>query len=116
MIRNLTAAVIVAVLALTACGGGQAPAAPRVVQKTFKFLPARLEVAAGSKVTWTNRDPVDHTVTSGVAGTASGAFDQPLGKTATAVVSFDEPGAFPYFCSIHHSMRGEIVVTERRQR
>jgi plastocyanin len=101
-------------LALPACGsdgGAEAPArTAQVVQQTFKFIPARIEVAPGSMVTWTNRDTVDHTVTAGSPGNPSGEFDQPLGRTATVVLAFDDPGTFPYFCSIHASMRGQIVV------
>ena len=108
----LTAALIA--LALPACGGdGGTDARPRtaqVVQKTFKFIPSRIEVAPGSTVTWTNQDTVDHTVTAGTPGHPSGDFDRPLGKTATALLTLGEAGTYPYFCSIHTSMRGEIVV------
>ena len=102
-------------MALPAYRGGEAteagPRTAQVVQKTFKFIPARIEVASGSTVTWTNRDAVDHTVTAGSPGHPSSGFDHPLGKTATVVVTFDRAGTFPYFCSIHTSMRGQIVVT-----
>jgi plastocyanin len=112
-LRPIAAAVLIG-LVLPACGGGGAtegaPRVAQVVQKTFKFVPARIHVAAGATVTWTNRDMVDHTVTAGSPGHPSGAFDRPLGKTGTAVVTFDRPGVFAYFCSIHTSMRGEIDV------
>jgi plastocyanin len=109
----LSAAALIA-LALPACGGdGGAEGRPRtaqVVQKTFKFIPARIVVAPGSTVTWTNRDTVDHTVTAGSPGHPSGDFDRPLGKSATAVLTLDQAGTFPYFCSIHTSMKGQVVV------
>jgi plastocyanin len=108
---TLAAGLLIVVLPV-ACG--REPAAPdaaTVVQQTFKFTPASVQVAAGSKVTWVNRDTVDHTITSGVPGSQSNVFDRPLGKKAEVVIGFPKPGTFAYFCTIHNSMRGEIVVT-----
>jgi plastocyanin len=38
----------------------------------MKFVPERLEVAAGDRITWTNRDFVPHSVTGKAAGIESG--------------------------------------------
>ncbi len=118
----IIAAGLASMATLAACGSDQ-PAPPAgspstahgqhgstVTQRTFQFLPPSLSVEAGTEVTWVNEDTVDHTVTSGTPAIESGDFDEPLGKEATVVVPFEESGTFAYFCSIHPSMTGEIVV------
>jgi plastocyanin len=92
-----------------------------VVMKLVAFTPDQLEVAAGTTVTWTNRDAGAHTVTSGtvVQGGAGvtqepdGTFDSDdIPKGETFEQTFDEPGTYPYFCALHPAtMRGEIRVT-----
>ena len=77
----------------------------------FKFRPERLDVTAGTRVTWTNQDEITHTVTSGVPGKPSKAFDVQLaGKGVTGNVEFPTPGVYPFFCERHPAMRGEIHV------
>ena len=77
--------------------------------KVFQFRPQASDVAVGSVVTWVNRDEIEHTVTSGMPG--AGRFDAALaGKGTTATVRFTEPGVYPYFCSRHQAMRGEVRV------
>jgi plastocyanin len=93
-----------------------APAVPAgsqqgVAIQLFQFKPAQVEVRARSKVTWANQDDIGHTVTSGTPEQRDGRFDLPLdGKGSTAVVQLNEPGTYPYFCSRHQAMRGEIRV------
>jgi plastocyanin len=87
------------------------PAAPSVSIRLFQFRPAQVEIAAGTKVTWTNEDDTVHTVTSGTPDTPAGSFSRRLdGKGATASVEFSRPGIYPYFCERHRAMRGEIRV------
>jgi plastocyanin len=75
------------------------------------FAPPSIEVGVGDTVTWTNRDAVGHTVTSGTPGDPDGAFDEPLdAEGGTVAVTFDEPGTYVYFCDLHHNMTGEVVV------
>lgn len=72
----------------------------------FAFSPATLTIHVGDTVTWTNSDPVVHTVTS-----ATGAFDS--GDIATDVsysVTFTDPGTYEYLCTPHPDMTGMIVV------
>lgn len=71
------------------------------------FKPTVVHVARGETVTWTNEDPVDHTVT-GVNG-SFGTY-APLAKGMTAKQRFDEPGTYPYFCVLHPGMAGAVVV------
>jgi plastocyanin len=79
--------------------------------RVFLFRPGKLEVKAGSAVTWVNDDEIRHTVTSGVPETPDGKFDEALaGKGARATVKFDRPGVYRYYCSRHQAMRGEVRV------
>jgi plastocyanin len=88
-------------------GGAVASAAIRV----FQFQPGALAVRAGTRVTWTNEDDITHTVTSGLPGSPDGRFDVRLsGKGTSGGASFSEPGVYPYFCTRHQSMRGEVLV------
>ncbi len=63
-----------------------------------------IQVAKGTTVTWTNQDPVPHTVT--FSGFGSGSLD----TGGTYSHTFSDAGMFPYHCSIHPSMNGAVVV------
>lgn len=83
-----------------------------VLVQGFRFQPERLEVAAGSTVSWTNEDDIAHTATAGTPEAPSGEFDVELdGVGATGTHTFDEAGTYAYFCEVHNSMLGEIVVS-----
>lgn len=73
----------------------------------FAFGPLDLEVAAGATITWTNRDDVAHSVVTRDGVLASSDLDP--GGTYAVVVT--EPATIEYYCGIHPSMRGTIVVT-----
>jgi plastocyanin len=88
--------------------------------KLVAFAPDRLEVKVGATVTWQQRDPGAHTVTSGtVEQGGAGVTAEPdelfdsgsLSTDDSFEHTFDEPGTYPYFCSLHPAtMRGEIRV------
>lgn len=76
----------------------------------YAFSPATLTVKQGTKVTWTNKDSVNHTVTSD-AGPDS--FDSGfLSQDQSFSFTFTKAGTYTYFCSAHPYMRGTVVVTE----
>jgi plastocyanin len=66
-----------------------------------------LRVQPGDEVTWTNDDASAHTVTG--AGLSFGAYDEIAGGGSVSY-SFADAGVFPYFCVLHPSMVGAIVV------
>ena len=72
----------------------------------FSFGPVLLTVALGTKVTWTNRDDIPHTVVADDKTFKSKALD----TDETFSYTFDKPGTYPYFCSIHPHMTGKVVV------
>ena len=85
------------------------PAAPgQIVIDNFAFAPAMLTVAAGTAVTWINRDEEPHTVMSADQQTS---FKSPaLDTNDKFTFTFAKPGTYKYFCSIHPHMVGTIVV------
>jgi plastocyanin len=84
---------------------------PTITIQTFQFKPAKLEVKAGTQVTWINQDDIRHTVTSGVPEKKDGRFDAPLmGKGKSFSFTFAQPGTYSYFCERHEHMRGEVQV------
>ena len=72
----------------------------------MKFVPERLEVAAGDRITWTNRDFVPHSVTAKAAGIESG--DLAEGKSWSTVAK--KPGEIAYICRLHPVMHATVVV------
>jgi Icc protein len=82
-------------------GGG------RITISNFAFGPKVLTVSAGSDVTWSNQDDTAHRIQS-----ANNAFapSKVLDTKAAYTVKFSKPGEYPYFCSIHPTMTGKVVV------
>ena len=127
MKKTLIAALAL-VSVLPSCGGSaDAPDAQTkaVTVQHVAFDPPVLEVAVGTEVTWTNRDAeVVHTATSGIPGDKGvpgldnatppkpdGVFDGEMdGDGASFSFTFEEAGTYEYFCRVHQSMTGEIVV------
>lgn len=99
-------------LALAGFAAGALAANPMTADiKTFQFQPKVIEVPAGTTVTWTNQDNIDHTITSGTPAAPDGAFaSAPFGKGKTFTATFDKPGEYAYFCSKHKSMHGTVKV------
>ena len=120
----LAALTSVLVLVVAACADAASPVKPGaraadtsvstgapVAIQTFQVQPSPLEVAAGTTVTWSNRDDILHTVTAGAPGAVDGRFDGPLDGTGTTYTfTFAEPGTYAYFCARHEAMRGEVRV------
>ena len=78
----------------------------QVTIKSFAFGPAVLTVPAGTTVTWVNEDVEPHTVVSNDKKFQSEALD--TGDRFS--VTFDKPGSYGYFCSLHPHMTGKIIV------
>jgi plastocyanin len=104
-------------LALAVVATGGEPRTDGTVDiRSFGFRKPTLEVPVGTRVTWTNRDGVEHTVTSGSAGSSDEKFTGMLrGAGATFSYTFMQAGTYPYFCDRHHFMRGEIRVTPLKE-
>lgn len=82
-----------------------------VVVEALRFRPASLTVAVGTHVVWDNEDAIGHRVTAGTPDAPAETFDLVLSDSgARAAITFAEAGTYAYFCRIHSSMVGEIVV------
>ena len=76
------------------------------VVQDFMFRPARLEIAAGTTVVWTNGGQVIHTVSA-----EDGSFDSgPIEVGQPRGITFSRPGTYSFHCTPHPFMRGEVVV------
>ena len=76
--------------------------------KGVAFVPSRSEVAAGTTITWTNNDPVTHTVTADDGSWDSGPIEP--GKTWSR--TFTEAGEVAVHCTPHPFMKAVIVVRQ----
>ena len=72
----------------------------------FSFAPMEMTIPAGTQVTWVNKDDVPHTVISVDHQFKSKALDTDEKFSFT----FEKPGTYEYFCSVHPKMTGKIVV------
>jgi plastocyanin len=111
MRRAVIAGLAAAPLVALTWWGGLMAAPANVEVRLFQFRPGRVEVSAPGAVTWVNEDEIRHTVTSGAPDARDARFDETLaGKGARVSVTFADPGVYPYFCSRHQAMRGEVRV------
>ncbi len=74
----------------------------------FAFVPAEIVVAPGDRVVWTNRDDIPHTVMDATQPAATRSA--PLDTGDSYARTFDRPGIYRYFCSLHPHMQGTVVV------
>ncbi len=105
--RRLPAAVSVLAL-LVGCPAWSAapPQAERIAIKDFMFVPMQLTTHVGAAVTLVNQDDEPHTIVSDTGVFRSGALDTGMTYTFT----FDKPGTYRVFCSIHPQMTATIIV------
>ena len=111
MRRAFSVALLAASLLGTAAGcGGSADSAPVATTevtmvKSYRFEPSRIEVDAGSSVTWTNDDNFTHTVQ------VDGQEDHKVERGDSVSIAFDKPGTYTYVCTLHsRDMDGEVIV------
>jgi plastocyanin len=72
----------------------------------FTFSPNTLAVPLNSPVTWVNRDDIPHVIASNDGVFKSKALDTDQKFSYT----FTKAGTYPYYCSVHPTMVGKIVV------
>jgi plastocyanin len=114
LVAPLIAGLVVLVAALILGGGSSQPPTDKVVAGrsasivigSFMFHPMNLTVRAGTTITVTNDDDIEHTATA-----IGGAFDTgALTQGKSARFTLDKPGTYQYACSFHAFMRGVITV------
>ncbi|MCK9859766.1 plastocyanin/azurin family copper-binding protein [Paenibacillus sp. ATY16] len=79
----------------------------RIDIKQFSFGTEPLTVEAGSKITFTNLDEMEHNAVA-----VDGSFKVPVLKTGESyTITLDKPGTYNYYCELHKSfMTGQIIV------
>jgi plastocyanin len=113
----LITSVLVSGFATLSCGGGSkkaetpTPATPQAQQasvniKDFEFVPSKVTIKVGGTVSWTNGGSSVHTITADDGRFDSG--DVQKGKTFSR--TFESTGTFSYHCSIHPTMKAQVVV------
>ncbi len=90
-----------------ALGASGAAVAAEVNMTAIKFAGDAVTISAGQAVRWTNRDPVEHTVTFDGAAEPGSPVVPPNGSY---VHRFDRPGTYTYHCTPHPFMKGVVVV------
>ncbi len=107
------AAVVIIAIALLLAGSPTAtandqPSTAKAEVKidNFSFGPQTVTVPVGGTVTWTNRDDTPHTVVS-----TDGVFKSKVRDTDEKFsYTFTKAGKYPYYCSVHPKMTGQIIV------
>jgi len=90
----------------TDADGGSGSAAIDIVSVPDGFGPSTITVDVGTEVVWTNTDGASHTSTADGGAWDSGS----LGQDESFSFTPSEAGTFAYFCAIHPSMTGELIV------
>jgi plastocyanin len=90
-------------------------AASAVTMNNNQYGPAKLTVAVGTTVTWTNKEAKPHTVTADDNSFTSKA----LKENDAFSFKFDKPGTYAYHCAFHggnggKGMAGTVVVTAKK--
>ena len=88
----------------SASTGGTSAGGTTITEEGFAFNPASVTVKVGDTVTFTNNDSAPHEVSIDNQNLGSQSQGQSVTWQAT------KAGTFPYKCTIHPSMTGEITV------
>lgn len=84
----------------------EAESKTEIMIDNFVFAPETLAVAAGTTVSWTNRDDIPHTVVE-----KNGLFhSKALDTNDSFAFTFNKAGNYDYFCGLHPHMTGKIAV------
>jgi plastocyanin len=79
------------------------------------FSPDITNVSIGSNVTWINNDSQFHTITSGIEPDdpiVGQKFEsEALSPKETFSYISNETGTFSYFCQLHPTMKGKLIVS-----
>lgn len=80
------------------------PKTVTILIQNFAFNPAVLNIKVGDTVVWQNKDAAPHKIKSNSFNSAI------LSQNDTFKFSFGIAGTYDYICSIHPSMKGQIIV------
>lgn len=80
--------------------------------------PRYVEVSVGTRVIWQNNGRNPHDILPAVEGAFASASAAEMPAGASHIVTFDQAGDFPYYCSTHGTMKngmnGAIRVVPKK--
>ena len=107
--RRAFSAALIAALLLSGASAGighEKPVVHTVVIEGTSFHPPSLTVRRGDIIVWKNKDFFPHTVTA-----RNLQFDSHiLAEGRSWKYTAQERGEFPYFCALHPTMTGMLIV------
>ncbi len=109
--RILLCALLAAPLPMPSLAAAQAEReanAPSVHIDNFTFSPQEITIPRGGTVTWVNDDDIPHALAASDKAFRSKAMDTDEQFSFT----FNKPGTYAYFCSLHPHMQGKVIVRE----
>ncbi len=83
------------------------PEANEVWIQGMAYSPSSITVNAGTTIKWTNKDAVDHTVTSDTGLFDSGSIS---GNGGSYSYTFQTAGTYSYHCTYHTYMKANVIV------
>jgi plastocyanin len=82
-----------------------------VTIKDFTFSPQEITVKTGATVRWENLDSVPHRIMfTDSSGRDTNIESTTLAPAQSYSTKFTDAGRFPYYCKIHTSMKGTVIV------
>ena len=83
--------------------------------KNTAYSNASLTITAGDTVVWINKDGSQHSVTGNANNSPPEAFcgTPTFGLNGSCMSTFTNTGTFHYFCRVHASMLGTLVVNPK---
>jgi plastocyanin len=109
------------VLIFSACGGAEAEgdksakgkeadaaAGTAVGIANFLYEPQEVQVAPGTKLTWTNKDTAPHNVQD--LSDLNIPISKDLAEGEKFSITYEKPGSYPYVCGLHTWMTGTVKV------
>jgi plastocyanin len=121
LIALFTIPAVLSLMSAASCGNTATPTATQTTTKPATtipgptvsviiekgaFSPKELTIAAGTTVTWTNREDIQHMLID-----RAGSFGSPIfGKGETFSNTFKKPGTYPYYCKVQAFITGTITV------
>ena len=115
MILLTLAVAVLAVVAVACSGGHDSSNAPMTVGgmtntvdiKSMDYKPGNLQVPVGASITFVNHDSVPHSATA-----KDGSWDTGLlSKNESKKLTFDKPGEYSYYCTVHPGMKARVDVS-----
>ena len=103
---KLFSKIMLTTLLVGAFSGSALAAEHKVEIQGMAFSPAKLTVAVGDTIIFTNQDGAPHTGTATNTSFDTGILNQ--GESGT--ITLTKAGTLDYFCAVHPSMKGQLIV------